>query len=93
MDLQAMARVWRDGQKKPCVVYRLLTTGGCWTGWWGGWVVGGWVGGQRLSAVLSDLCLLALWLPPPLLPLLAVALARPLPPLQAPWMRRSTSAR
>jgi hypothetical protein len=28
MDLQAMARVWRDGQKKPCVVYRLLTTGG-----------------------------------------------------------------
>lgn len=27
MDLQAMARVWRDGQKLPCVVYRLLTTG------------------------------------------------------------------
>jgi hypothetical protein len=27
MDLQAMARVWRDGQRKPCVVYRLLTTG------------------------------------------------------------------
>ncbi|KAI7843688.1 hypothetical protein COHA_002588 [Chlorella ohadii] len=27
MDLQAMARVWRDGQKKACVVYRLLTTG------------------------------------------------------------------
>ena len=26
-DLQAMARVWRDGQRKPCVVYRLLTTG------------------------------------------------------------------
>lgn len=28
VDLQAMARVWRDGQRKPCVVYRLLTTGG-----------------------------------------------------------------
>ena len=27
VDLQAMARVWRDGQPKPCVVYRLLTTG------------------------------------------------------------------
>ncbi|PRW57845.1 DNA repair and recombination RAD54B [Chlorella sorokiniana] len=27
LDLQAMARVWRDGQKKACVVYRLLTTG------------------------------------------------------------------
>ncbi len=24
---QAMARVWRDGQKRPCTVYRLLTTG------------------------------------------------------------------
>lgn len=22
-----MARIWRDGQKKPCVVYRLLVTG------------------------------------------------------------------
>lgn len=29
MDLQAMARVWCDGQRKPCTVYRLLTTGGC----------------------------------------------------------------
>ena len=27
VDLQAMARVWRDGQRKPCLVYRLLTTG------------------------------------------------------------------
>ncbi|XP_024941965.1 DNA repair and recombination protein RAD54-like isoform X2 [Cephus cinctus] len=26
-DDQAMARVWRDGQKKPCFVYRLLSTG------------------------------------------------------------------
>ena len=25
--VQAMARVWRDGQSKPCAVYRLLTTG------------------------------------------------------------------
>ena len=27
VDLQAMARVWRDGQPKACVIYRLLTTG------------------------------------------------------------------
>jgi len=26
-DLQAMARVWRDGQKKPVVLYRLLAAG------------------------------------------------------------------
>ncbi|KAK9745329.1 SNF2-related domain [Popillia japonica] len=26
-DDQAMARVWRDGQKKPCYIYRFLTTG------------------------------------------------------------------
>ncbi|XP_050539264.1 DNA repair and recombination protein RAD54-like isoform X2 [Daktulosphaira vitifoliae] len=26
-DDQAMARVWRDGQKKPCFVYRFLATG------------------------------------------------------------------
>ena len=26
-DEQAMARVWRDGQKRPCHVYRLITTG------------------------------------------------------------------
>ena len=26
-DLQAMARIWRDGQKKPCFVFRLLTAG------------------------------------------------------------------
>lgn len=24
---QAMARVWRDGQKKPCFIYRMLATG------------------------------------------------------------------
>ena len=24
---QAMARVWRDGQKKHCYIYRLLATG------------------------------------------------------------------
>ncbi|GMH36127.1 hypothetical protein BSKO_03995 [Bryopsis sp. KO-2023] len=27
VDQQAMARIWRDGQRRPCVVYRLLTTG------------------------------------------------------------------
>jgi len=27
VDLQAQARVWRDGQTKPCVLYRLLSTG------------------------------------------------------------------
>lgn len=26
-DEQAMARVWRDGQKKPCYIYRFVTTG------------------------------------------------------------------
>ncbi|NXI50567.1 RA54B protein, partial [Chloroceryle aenea] len=26
-DIQAMARVWRDGQKRPVSIYRLLTTG------------------------------------------------------------------
>ena len=26
-DDQAMARVWRDGQKKKCYIYRLLTVG------------------------------------------------------------------
>lgn len=26
-DQQAMARVWRDGQKKPVTIYRLLSTG------------------------------------------------------------------
>ena len=28
VDLQAMARIHRDGQKRPCVIYRLLMTGG-----------------------------------------------------------------
>jgi SNF2 family DNA or RNA helicase len=27
MDKQAMARIWRDGQKRPCFVHRVLTTG------------------------------------------------------------------
>ncbi len=27
MDLQAQARIWRDGQRKPVVIYRFLTSG------------------------------------------------------------------
>ncbi|KAL4538177.1 hypothetical protein Ndes2526B_g05342 [Nannochloris sp. 'desiccata'] len=27
LDQQAMARVWRDGQKSACIIYRLVTTG------------------------------------------------------------------
>lgn len=27
-DEQAMARVWRDGQKKPCFLYRMLAVSG-----------------------------------------------------------------
>lgn len=27
MDKQAMARIWRDGQRLPCFVYRLCTQG------------------------------------------------------------------
>jgi len=26
-DDQAMARIWRDGQKKQCYIYRLISTG------------------------------------------------------------------
>jgi len=28
VDLQAMGRIWRDGQRHPCFVFRLLTAGG-----------------------------------------------------------------
>ena len=32
VDMQAMGRIWRDGQSKPCTIYRLLSTGAhtCW---------------------------------------------------------------
>jgi DNA repair and recombination RAD54-like protein len=29
IDRQAMARVWRDGQRKPVFIYRFLTAGAC----------------------------------------------------------------
>jgi DNA repair and recombination protein RAD54B len=27
LDAQAMARIWRDGQQKPCYIYRMITAG------------------------------------------------------------------
>ena len=97
MDLQAMARVWRDGQKKPCVVYRLLTTGGVLEG-------GRWASGCLPACLPAFACLphgpgasntaaALVSLPPPP----ATTPACHLPPgiiilLKARWMRRSSSA-
>ena len=32
IDLQAMARIWRDGQKLECHIYRMATAVGVWKG-------------------------------------------------------------
>ena len=32
IDLQAMARIWRDGQKLECHIYRMATAVGGWKG-------------------------------------------------------------
>lgn len=54
-DEQAMARVWRDGQKKTCYIYRLLSVRmELWSEW-------GWVMEQDLRDQLGLLFSVSLW--------------------------------
>ena len=59
-DEQAMARVWRDGQKKTCYIYRLLSvsltplTSSTWSSWWQSQTAAAVIGTRRGRTLLCQ---------------------------------------